>query len=218
MGKGKGSQAKTQARNQAAEAARRQEAQAVKADPYWIRHLNRNSQITSAVFAYTNSEGHLTDNGHEKWTAEQLRQFANAENEELLNRPAYGISEHCGTIRHTLHEVGQHLSKPTCLFNKALFEKRLANMFAAVEALEVLDTGSSADHSERTFFHPDAKHIFHSVLRFSVQNRVHAQLSKQYVLEYFHLSVGACTTPSAPSWWQQKPGRPVDRNEHSFKA
>ena len=126
-------------RLQQAAAARRAEAAAVKADPHWIRHLNRNQALNCQIFAYADAQGQLTDNGHDGKIMTDLLAMCTPENEELLNRPAFGISERAGTAAHCMAHLQKHLEKKTTLVNKDLFSSRMAPFFELLPALQVLD-------------------------------------------------------------------------------
>ena len=126
-------------RLQQAAAARRAEAAAIKADPYWIRHLNRNQVLNCQIFAYANRDGQMTDNGHDSKLMPDVLAMCNPENDELLNRPAFGVSEKAGTAWHALDQLQKHLEKRTTLVNKELFVTRLAPFFELLPSLQVLD-------------------------------------------------------------------------------
>lgn len=131
--------AKGSGRNTTAEAARRAEAAAVKADPHWIRHLNRNQTLTAQLYAYVSADGRFTDQGHELANLRTMKGLMSCENDEMLNRPAFGISEKAGSTRVALENLNSHLEKRTNLLNVDLMKRRLAPFLEVMPALEKLD-------------------------------------------------------------------------------
>jgi hypothetical protein len=179
-------------RGKAQSAAKRAEAQQVRSDPLWIRHLNRNQCLVSQVYAYATKEGKLTDNGHEsksmkallcellhvalqtikpappepgqfllcqkdphhpnrdpqtnlskemkELTQQAVLEMLSHENEEMLSRPAIGISERSMTAVKCMEVINSQLHKKISILDQNYMREKLAPVNAMLPSLEKLVT------------------------------------------------------------------------------
>ena len=67
-------------------------------------------------------------------------------NDELLNKPAQGVQDHCRTIRSSYHTIVRHLVKDTSILQGSQFDEGLCELSSALRAWEVLEFSTRAKH------------------------------------------------------------------------
>ena len=106
--------------------------------------------ISTQIFSYVDAQGSLTHNNHEKLLLPDMLSLLTSSNCELLNRPAYGLSETGGTLRHCVSRVQAQTEKRRSLLNADVFASKMDFLNEIMPALSVLDVADPAPQNARS--------------------------------------------------------------------
>lgn len=103
--------------------------------------------MTTQLYAYVAADGRFTYQGNELANLRTTKNLMNSENDEMSNRPAFGISEKAGSARVAFENLSTHLEKRTSLLNVDPMQRRLAAFLEALPALEKLDNAQGYERA-----------------------------------------------------------------------